>query len=304
MHREYIETLDRRFGIPGTASIVEGNGGLAKVVVATPATAGEIYLHGAHVTSWQPRGAEPVLFVSSESLWKDGRAIRGGVPICFPWFGGKADDPKAPAHGFVRTKAWELESIVHAGETVAVCMFTQSDEETKKLWPADFRATLRATFGVELRLELDVRNTGAGAFRFEDALHTYFHVGDINQVRVQGLEAVEYLDKTDANRQKKQTGAIAIDSETDRVYLNTTASVGLSDPAQKRRIIVGKINSHTTVVWNPWIAKARALADFGDAEWKQMICIETCNVGDFAVELAPGQVHRMQSTVQLAPLRG
>src|SRR5258707_4947944 len=160
-----ITELDRRFGIPGIARVVEGNGGLAKVAIASGDTAGEMYLHGAHVTSWQPRGAGEVLFVSSESRWEDGRAIRGGVPICFPWFGGKADDPSAPAHGFARTTAWQLRSIERVGEAVTVTTSTESNENTKRWWPADFHLAYRATFGSELTLELIVRNTGITSFR-------------------------------------------------------------------------------------------------------------------------------------------
>src|SRR5262245_62076278 len=145
-----IAELDRRLEIPGSARIVAGNGGLAKVLIASPDAAGEMYLHGAHVTSWQPRGAGEVLFVSSKARWEDGGAIRGGVPVCFPWFGSKADDPRAPAHGFVRTKAWQLESIVRAGDAVTVSMFTESSAETKRGWPADFHLVHRATFGSEL----------------------------------------------------------------------------------------------------------------------------------------------------------
>ena len=116
--------LDRRFGLPGVAAVVSGEGGLAKVVVSTPSAAGEMYLHGAHVTSWIPTGTSEVLYCSPHSLWQEGRAIRGGVPICFPWFGDKADDAAAPAHGFVRTKVWELESIARAGDDVAVSIVT------------------------------------------------------------------------------------------------------------------------------------------------------------------------------------
>jgi glucose-6-phosphate 1-epimerase len=304
MDPKAVEALNSRFGVPGKASIVEGNGGLPKVVVATPAAAGEIYLHGAHVTAWEPRGARPVLFVSAESRWEDGRAIRGGVPICFPWFGGKADDDAAPAHGFVRTKAWELESIAQQGDSVAVCLFTQSSDDTKKWWPADFRASLRATFGSELKLDLEVRNTGASPFRFEEALHTYLRVEDVQRVSVEGLSGVEYIDKTDVNRHKGQTGDVTIVSETDRVYLNTKSALDLQDPVLNRRIRVGKANSLTTVVWNPWVAKAHALADFGDAEWKQMICLETCNVGDYAIPLAPGHSHQLQVILQMAAISG
>src|ERR1700683_4812131 len=165
---------DYRFEIPGVARIVEGNGGLRKVSVTSPQAAGEIYLHGAHVTSWKPTGREEVFFLSSQSRWEEGRAIRGGVPICFPWFGDKVDDPKAPAHGFVRTKAWQLESIEQAGEAVTVSMSTESDESTRKWWPADFRLVHSATFGRDLTLELVVTNTGKTPLRFEEALHSYY----------------------------------------------------------------------------------------------------------------------------------
>src|SRR2546426_11556370 len=155
-----IAVSDRRFEIPGTAQVVEGNGGLPKVCITAPEAIGEMYLHGAHVTSWKPGGGEEALFLSSQSRWEDGRAIRGGIPICFPWFGNKADDPKAPAHGFVRATAWQLESIVQAGDAVTVSMFTTRNDITKKWWPADFQLLHRATFGSELNLELVVRNTG------------------------------------------------------------------------------------------------------------------------------------------------
>ncbi|HEV2949162.1 MAG TPA: D-hexose-6-phosphate mutarotase [Gemmataceae bacterium] len=295
-----IAELDRRFGIPDIAKVVPGNGGLAKVCVTSAAVKGEMYLHGAHVTSWEPTGAEPVLFVSSKSRWEDGRAIRGGVPICFPWFADKADAPGAPAHGFVRTTAWQLESIVEAGDAVTVSMVTNSNNNTKKWWPADFHLTHRATFGSELILELVAKNTGTTSLRFEEALHAYFRVAHIEKARLQGLESVHYLDKTDSNRKKAQQGPITITAETDRVYLNTKTAIELEDHDLRRRITVAKENSLTTVVWNPWVEKAKAMSDLGDAEWTQMVCIETSNVSDFAVDLAPGQQHTMRATIRLA----
>ncbi len=290
---------DRRLEIPGIAEIVEGKGGLLMVRLSAPDAEGEMYLHGANVTSWRPRGAEEALFVSSQSRWDSEHAIRGGVPICFPWFGGKADDPKAPAHGFVRAKAWQIESIAQAGGAVTVSMFTASDEGTKKWWPAEFRLVHRATFGPELSLELVMTNTGKTPLRFEEALHAYFRVGDIEQARVRGLDGIAYLDKTDSGRGKTQQGEIVISSETDRVYLNTSSAIELDDPAGRRRTRVTKENSRTTVVWNPWIGKARSFPDFGDEEWRGMICIESSNVGDFAVELAPGGQHSMKAVVNV-----
>ncbi len=297
-----IATRYREFEVPGTAQVVEGNGGLPKVRITTPDVIGEIYLHGAHITSWKPYGEEEVLFLSSQSRWEDGRAIRGGVPICFPWFGGKADDPKAPAHGFVRTKSWHLESISEVGNVVTVSMFTESDETTTRWWPGEFRLVYRATFGRELSLELVVSNTGRTSLRFEEALHTYHRVGNINEARLRGLDGIQYLDKTDSNRRKMQQGEIAITSETDRVYLDTGDALGLNDPVLHRATHVIKENSHTTVIWNPWVDKTRELSDLRENAWTQMLCIETSNVSDFAVDLAPGQQHAMKARVSVGDL--
>jgi len=295
-----ITELDRRLGIPGIAQIVEGNGGLPKVRITSAAAEGEIYLHGAHVTSWHPSGFGEALFVSSKSRWQDGRAIRGGVPICFPWFGDKAGDPKALAHGFVRTKSWQLDGISSSRDAVTVCMSTGSDESTKQWRPSDFMLIYRATFGAELRLELELQNAGASTLRFEEALHAYLKVGDVRSVSLRGLDGVKYVDKTDACRVKVQNGDVLIAGETDRVYLNTRSDVEVVDPSLRRRLCVAKDNSLTTVVWNPWEEKAAGMADLGDDEWKQMICVETSNVLGYAVEVAPGQQHRMTSVLTLA----
>jgi glucose-6-phosphate 1-epimerase len=294
-----IADLNRRFGIPGVAEVVEGNGGLAKIQITTSVSAGEIYLHGAHLTSWKPKGAQEVFFVSSHTLWQDGKAIRGGIPICFPWFGDKADDPQAPAHGFVRTKAWQLESIAREGDAVSVAMVTESGDSTRKWWPFDFRLVYRATFGVELTLELIMANTGDQALRFEEALHAYHNVDDSTQAHVGGLEGADYLDKTDSYRRKTQIGDVVITAETDRVYLNTAHPITLSDHVLQRGTTVTKENSLTTVVWNPWSAKAPTMADLGADQWKRMLCIETSNVGDFAVDLPPGEQHVMKAIISV-----
>ncbi len=177
-----------------------------------------------------------------------------------------------------------------------------SSDETKQRWPYDFRLILRASFGAVLKLELVMSNTGSRPLRFEEALHAYFRVGDIGKVQLNGLANVDYLDKTAAGRKLTQQGSTVISSETDRVYLNTTGAVAIDDSSLRRRITVGKQNSHTTVVWNPWIDKAKALSDFGDTEWQQMVCVEVCNVGESAVDLAPGAEHTMGMTVSTAAL--
>ena len=174
-----VEELDRHFRIPGLARISNGNGGLPKLQITGSHSEGEMYLHGAQVTSWKPAGYDEVLFLSTSSAWQEGQAIRGGIPICFPWFRTKADDPKAPAHGFVRTKSWHLESIIEDKSGVCVSMSTESDEQTRRWWPAEFHLVYRVVFGSELLLELACTNTGQTALRFEEALHTYNRVADV-----------------------------------------------------------------------------------------------------------------------------
>lgn len=293
--------LDRTHGLPGIARVVDGHGGLPKVQVTTAAAAGEVYLHGGQVTSWSPAGHRDVLFVSRASRWEPGRAIRGGIPICFPWFGNKAGDPQAPAHGFVRSQAWMLESIAHTDAGVVVSIATESDAETKARWPFDFRLVLRATFGASLQVALVATNTGTAPFTFEEALHTYYAIGDATTVRIGGLDGVHYLDKVDAGLECLQAGDISITAETDRVYLNTAGAVGIDDPTLRRRIHVSKQSSQSTVVWNPWIDKARALADLQDDDWTRLVCVETCNVAASAIELAPGARHTMTLTVTVSP---
>ena len=294
-----IDELNQKLGIPGIAEVVSGNGGLPKVQIASAAATGEIYLHGAQVTSFRPRGADDVFFLSSASLWQDGKAIRGGVPISFPWFADKAGDPTAPAHGFVRTRSWSLDSIATDENRITVAMSSASDESTKSWWPGDFRAIYRASFSTTLELELEVHNTGSASMRFEEALHAYFKVGEVRSARISGLDAVRYLDKTDHYREKIQQGDLEIASETDLVYLDTQTPVDLSDPGLDRRIHVAKQNSRTTVIWNPWTEKARALSDLGTGEWTQLVCIEASNVLASAVEVVPGDLHRMQAAISV-----
>src|SRR5277367_1219822 len=224
------EDLELRFGIAGRVQILADEGGIPKVRVTAPQSHGEMHLHGAQVTSWRPAGAEEVIFLSHQARWEEGKAIRGGVPICFPWFRGKADDPHAPAHGFVRTKAWQIQSITQIADAVTVSMFTESTEDTKKWWPAEFRLVHRATFGSELSLELELTNTGKTSLRYEEALHAYFRVGNVEVTRTEAPDAFHYFDKTDVHTKKTQIGQIMITSETDRVYLNTRDPIELEDP--------------------------------------------------------------------------
>jgi glucose-6-phosphate 1-epimerase len=294
-----IDELNERFAIAGVALITAGNNGLPRVSVSGPAATAEVYLHGAHLTSWRPAGAEEVIFLSKQSQWVSGRAIRGGIPVCFPWFRNKADDPRAPAHGFVRTKEWQLDSVERLGDAVMVSLSTSSDEGTRAWWPYDFQLMHHLTIGAELRQELVVKNSGNKALRFEEALHTYYRVGGADAVRISGLDGVAYLDNMDDNREKRQQGDIAFTAQTDRAYVDTAHAVEIMDPILRRRIRLEKQESRTTVVWNPWSTGAQSLADLGD-EWRTMACVEASNIRAFAVDLAPGQLHSMQTLIKVS----
>jgi glucose-6-phosphate 1-epimerase len=293
-----IDELNEQFGIPGVVRVAEGNGGLPKLSISAVGFAAEIYLHGAQVTSWRPADAEEVIFVSERSHWEDGKAIRGGVPVCFPWFRGKADDPKAPAHGFVRTRQWDLEAVETPDDSsVTVVFATSSDLNTRRWWPYDFRLRHRITAGKNLRMELIATNTGRAPFRFEEALHTYFRVGDVERAEVRGLGGVAYLDNTDGNREKMQEGGLKLAGPTDNAYAHAAKTVDIVDPVLGRALRTEKENSATTVVWNPWQQGAAKLADLDDDEWRSMLCVEAANILAAAVALGPGEEHTLRATL-------
>src|SRR5579863_4821790 len=294
-----IDALNRAFGIPNIVAVIAGNGGLPKIRVTAPAASAEIYLYGAQITSWRPAGSEEVLFLSEKSHWQEGQAIRGGIPVCFPWFRAKADDPSAPTHGFARTKEWRLESVKAEGESLVVVCSTESEASTRRWWPHSFRLDHVLSIGRSLRLALIVTNTGETPFRFEEALHTYSRVGDAEKVHVRGLDRAAYLDNVNGNRKKTQAGDLVFAGKTDNAYLDVTSAAELIDPAGHRTLQTEKENSATTVVWNPWQEGAAALSDLGDDEWRRFACVEASNILGSAVTLAPGEEHTMRATIRV-----
>ena len=289
----------RRWEIPGTATFTDTPGGLVRIELAPALGTAQVYLQGAHVASFQPSGAQPVLFMSRLSHFEKDKPIRGGVPVIFPWFGPRAGHPESPAHGFTRTKPWEVESLTSDGKSASLVLVLNSTDATRALWPHDFTLRHRITVGAELSMTLEVTNRSAAPFSFEEALHSYFAISDIHAVAATGFEGADYLDKVDGAQRKMQDHSpIRITGETDRVYLNTRTTCTIEDPGLSRTIIVEKSGSDTTVLWNPWSAKATRLTDLGDG-WPGMLCIETANAAENAVTLAPGATHAMNATVRL-----
>ena len=290
--------LNTRFGLEDTLRFEVGIGGFVRGVVGTPTSSGHVYLHGGHVTHFQPAGQKPVLFMSSLSHFAPGKPIRGGVPICLPWFGPLSGQPDAPAHGFARLHAWDVESTEKLSDGVRITLRLHATPSTNPFWSTEFQARFILTFTSTLTMDLQIKNLSNTTLRFEEALHTYLSVGDVKQVRVTGLEGVRYFSKVEGGAFAGSPDPITISGETDRIYLDTQSTVKVIDPSMNRTIVVGKRGSNTTVVWNPWVNKSKAMPDFGDDEWPGMICVETCNnTQDYAVTLNPGQTHSMVATV-------
>ncbi len=300
-----IDQLNAQFSAGGHVSFEAGQGGLTRAVLQSKKGVAHVYLHGAHVTNYTPAGGAPVLFMSAASQFQSGKPIRGGVPICFPWFGPRQNDPlvasgsASPMHGFARLMEWEVESASAMGENVTLVLVLKANDETRKLWAHEFIARYTITLGDDLALELSIVNSDEVLLEFEEALHTYFAVADVRKTRVEGLSGRTYIDKTDRLARKVQEGDVTIAAETDRVYLDTQIALTIYDPGNGRKIVNSKQSSDATVVWNPWIAKAKAMADFGDEEWPGMICVETCNVGESKAKAPAAGLHHMQAVISV-----
>jgi D-hexose-6-phosphate mutarotase len=282
--------------------LVAPDDSLPRLELSTRAADAQVFFHGAHLAQWTPAGARaPLLWLSPRSYFRDDKAIRGGVPICFPWFGAHRSDPAAPAHGFARMIDWTLVGAHEASDgTVRLTLVRDVVRDDSPLWPYHCRVTYRLSVGATLVMALEVENRGDRPFAFEEALHSYFSVSDIERVSIAGLEQTEYLDKVeDFARKRQPDGPIRFAGETDRVYLETTATCRIVDPAWSRTILVAKSGSRTTVVWNPWAERAKTFADFAGDDWRRMVCVETANAREAAIRLEPGASHTMQAEVSL-----
>ena len=276
--------------IPGHLSLSAGHGGLTVAKITTKWSTAEIYLNGAHVTSFQKNGEPPLLFLSKESLFTPGKAIRGGVPIIFPWFGGREGHQ---AHGFARTTEWSLEETSKQADGTVTLRFLLPEN----LFPC--RVEYHVTVGAELTLALTVTNPTDEPVSCEECLHTYFTVGSIDEVSVSGLKGGRYIDQLDGNVVKTESEeTVTFDAELDRIYLDTPAVLEILDASLKRKIILETTGCHSAVVWNPWIDKSQRMADFGNEEYREMVCVESGNVSGNKINLAAQGIAHMELTLK------
>lgn len=285
--------------LPGVEQVITR--GLSSVRVRTPHASGLVFLQGGHVAEWAPVGQSPVIWMSERAEYKPGKALRGGIPICFPWFGAHAERPDFPAHGFARTREFSYQgALLDDGGRVVLSFLLESDAATRALFPHAFEARLRVAFGQTLSLEFSVTNKGASPFGFEEALHSYFHVVDVRSAAIVGLAGSVYRDKVQGMAELTESAPVLqLTGETDRVY-SSSAPCTIVDAQAGRALRVDKSNSQTTVVWNPWAKRAAQMADFGADAWPGMLCVESANVAGARVTLAPGETHRLGVTVAVS----
>ncbi|HEY4102459.1 MAG TPA: D-hexose-6-phosphate mutarotase [Polyangiaceae bacterium] len=274
--------------------------GLPCLRVQTAAATGLVYLQGAHIAEWTPRGQSPVLWMSGKASYQSGKPLRGGVPICFPWFGPHPTHQEYPQHGFARTTDFAYVGARLDGEGRAELEFMLGEnEKTRAFFPHAFEARLRVAFGQTLGLAFSVTNRGSASFDYEEALHTYFHVADVRKSALIGLRGAKYLDKVRGMAEFSESAdALTLSGETDRVY-ESAAACTIADPLGRRSLVVEKAHSQNTVVWNPWAEKAAKIADFEASDWPKMLCVESANVGRAKVSLAPGTTHTLELTIRV-----
>jgi D-hexose-6-phosphate mutarotase len=296
MNQSDITTLNNDFGKAGALEFIQDQSGLIIARIQNAHAQSTIALQGAHIMTFQPNGEQPVIWLSPAAKLVKGKSIRGGVPVCWPWFGAHANQAAFPAHGFARTALWHVvaSEMLQDGSTRIVFELPNSVIPAAQ-WPHSCRARLVATVGKTLTVELITENTGETAFEIGEALHTYFTISDVDALRITGMENCTYLDKVGVSQSRTQQGAIQITAEVDRIYLDTEADCLIQDAGLKRNIRIAKSGSRSNVVWNPWIEKSAKMGDFGsETGYRGMVCVESANAATNLVKIAPGETHTLR----------
>ncbi|MEE9354984.1 MAG: D-hexose-6-phosphate mutarotase [Methylococcaceae bacterium] len=293
-----IDSLNDQFGIDHQLRFVKGQNDLTMIQITSDLAKATLSTYAAQVLSFQPHEEpEDVFFVSDAAYYSFGKAIRGGVPICWPWFGNDPTNQGKPSHGFARKRAWQVkETQVLEDGSISVKLSLTNSVETEKLWPHRIELLLEVIVSKALTLRLITSNNNQYPITISQALHAYFKVGDISKVQILGLEGTEYIDQLHADKLKTQGGSVAVEAEVDRIYTHVPNELVIDDKSLGRRIKIDTEGSQTAVVWNPWIDKAARMTDLGDQEYRTMICVETANAGPELITIPAGESYQMTAT--------
>lgn len=295
-----IEELEDKFSIEGEVGFAELVDGLTFITVVNKFAEADICLYGAHVTNFRPYNTMEILWMSPESKFQEGLPIRGGIPVCFPWFGQHKTDAQMPLHGFVRIMEWDVAETKSepSGETL-VRLQLNSSEETKKYWPHDFNAELIVVVGKSLSVTLKVTNTSAELFEYTDALHSYFSLSSIENIVIEGLQNAVYHNQLEAGDFTQTEPVLKIQKAETRHYYNAESPCIIHDGVFRRKILVAKTGSKITTVWNPWEETSRNMSDMPDDAYQTFVCIETVNAFDDIIKLDAGESHETSAIIGL-----
>ncbi|HAH25461.1 MAG TPA: hypothetical protein DCL77_17165 [Prolixibacteraceae bacterium] len=293
-----IDELEDKFSIEGEVGFAELEEDLVFLTVSNKYADVDICLYGAHITSFRPHDSMEILYMSPESNFEVGKAIRGGIPVCFPWFGPHKTNPEMPQHGFARLMYWEVlkTATLPSGETMAVLQLCSS-EETKAYWPYDFCAQLSVVVGSTLSVTLKVTNTSSVPLEYSCALHSYFGLSSIDNLLIHGLQDTNYYNQLTGENGLQEEEILQIQEPTTRHYLDTETPVVIEDSIFKRKIRVAKVGSKVTTVWNPWEETCATISDLPDEAYETFVCVETVNAFNDVIALAPQQSHETSAKI-------
>jgi len=288
-----LKAMNKKFGIKGHLSFRDAGDGFIVMDIDNELCKASVALQGAHLMTWQPKGEEPVIWMSPVATLAKGKSIRGGVPICWPWFGAHAKEASFPGHGFARTVMWKV-IATDTGKNGATSITFAIDDINTSMWSKNVPVEIQMMIGKNLKIGLTTHNQSKKSVTIGDALHTYFAVGDVRDIAIRGLDGCAYIDKADHNNKHTQDGHVLIEQEVDRIYFDDEQDVVIEDNVKQRRICIEKKSSHSTIVWNPWIEKCKKMGDFGSDEgYLGMVCVESANADTDVVELAAGKKHEL-----------
>jgi glucose-6-phosphate 1-epimerase len=296
------DQLNQRFGINGKATFFESKGGLMSVSINTKNANAEISLYGAQLVSFVPKGHKDIIWMSEQSFFEEGKAIRGGIPLCFPWFGPHPADKTKPQHGFARLQYWQVKEVKEINdETISVSLLLQPSEFSLGMWPYQFSASAEFIIGSSLQVKLTVTNSGTENFDYSDALHTYFNISSIDSVAIEGLQNAIYFDGFETNLKTQNPALLYFNTETNRRYVNAAVNCIIDDKGFNRKIVVEKTGSKVTVVWNPGEETTKTMKDIPAEGYQTFVCVEPANAyaGIDIITLAPGQSHTLSTTIKL-----
>ncbi|WP_439183183.1 D-hexose-6-phosphate mutarotase [Carboxylicivirga taeanensis] len=286
------DALNTQFGIANQITFEPFEHTIIAKIQSPHATA-KVALYGAHVLSFIPKQQDDLLFVSPNAIFQNGKAIRGGIPVCWPWFGAHPTDATLPSHGFARVSNWKVINTSASDDAVSIKLGLSANADTLQLWPYLFEATMEIKVGKQLSVALHTKNTDEKPFELSAALHSYFHICDINTAKLEGLAGVNYLDDVkNANGQQSEK-LLGFGQRIDRRY-RTTGSAIIHD--HQRTINIAKSGSGITVVWNPGEALASQMGDLGES-YKNMLCVEAANSLDDTVVVQPGHSHTLSTII-------